>query len=407
MPLEEVTHVSWFTRIARAMMGAMIGGLLVVGGVVLLVWNEGNAIKDIKANKEIEREVSTVASGMVDDANDGKLVHVTGKADTEEVLRSNLFGLEEVALNLTWTAEIYQWVEKEETETVTETVTDGGEERTVTTYSYDEQWVETAVDSSQFAIPKGHENNTRRRFKSGRKLARKVTLDAFRLPMGLVERISNPEPLPIQNPSERAAQWGQVTDGTFHTGDLENPRVGDERVNFTVTRPLNVSVMAQQVGDSFVEYMTESGKGKFLISNGTISAAQMVEAEKDKAAFLRWALRACGAFLLFIGFWFVLAPLSTAASIIPFLGWLVGLAAGAIAFFLSAAISLVVIGLSWFYFRPLLGIPMLIGALVCFVLVLKQMPSTQQPKKLPKRKRATKKGTTKKRKSARRRARAR
>jgi hypothetical protein len=60
-----------------------------------------------------------------------------------------------------------------------------------------------------------------------------------------------------------------------------------------------------------------------------------------------------------LGFAIFLAPLSTVASVIPFLGDLVGGAITLVALAIGVPLSILVIAFAWLTFRPLIG-----GALI-------------------------------------------
>ncbi len=96
----EVTNQSWFSRIGGAIKGIVFGVIIFIVGFPLLFWNEGRAVNRYKALKEGAGVVVSVADDKVDAANDGKLVHLTGLATTEEVLKDNEFGISATAIKL-------------------------------------------------------------------------------------------------------------------------------------------------------------------------------------------------------------------------------------------------------------------------------------------------------------------
>ena len=57
----------------------------------------------------------SVAEDKVDTANDGKLVHLTGLATTEDVLEDNDFGISANAIKLKRAVQMYQWKETKKT----------------------------------------------------------------------------------------------------------------------------------------------------------------------------------------------------------------------------------------------------------------------------------------------------
>src|ERR1017187_8760795 len=111
--LTEVTTQSWFGRIGESIKGILVGLLLVAGAVILLLWNEGRAIKRAKTLSEGAKGVVTVSTDRIEPANEGKLVHLIGMATTTEKLADPEFGVSATALKIRRIAEMYQWKESE------------------------------------------------------------------------------------------------------------------------------------------------------------------------------------------------------------------------------------------------------------------------------------------------------
>ena len=103
MSVEEVTTESWGSRLGGSIKGVAIGGVLFLAGIPLLFWNEGRAVKTAKALEEGASVcVKLPNADTVDATMDGKLVHVTGTAITDDVLTDDLFsGLSTKAIRLT------------------------------------------------------------------------------------------------------------------------------------------------------------------------------------------------------------------------------------------------------------------------------------------------------------------
>lgn len=375
MAFTEETSVGWFSRIGSSIKGILFGFVLLLASVVILVMNERNAVKDLKTNEEIAEKVVSVSADQVDSANEGKLVHLNGEATTEDVVKNEQFEIEENAIRLSWAAEIYQWVEKKDSKKKKKL---GGGEKTVTTYTYKQEWVKEAVDSSGFKEA-GHENFGEKKFQSGSSQAKKVTLGAFTLSDALVSQISWSKPYPLEDlPKDWKKKDGRLKGGVFFTGKSGSPKIGDERVTFSLTKPGEATIMAVQTGESFSAFQSDAGKSKLLLYEGLLSAKEVVAGEEKKAKFLRWALRGGGVLAMFLGFMLILKPLSVLADVIPFLGGLVGGVSALISLLLSVAISFVVIAISWIFFRPLLGISLLAVAIGVFVLIKKKMAAKKQ-----------------------------
>lgn len=95
----EVTHKSWFSRIGSSIKGIVIGIILFLIAFPVLFWNEGRAVKRAKSLTEGSKVVVSVPAHSVNPENEGELVHVTGKADTEETVTDPVFG---VSANPAW-----------------------------------------------------------------------------------------------------------------------------------------------------------------------------------------------------------------------------------------------------------------------------------------------------------------
>ncbi len=115
--ITEVTETGWLSQITGSIKSVGIGILLFVVAFPALFINEGCYVKTKKALDEGLGLVQSVSSENVDPAYDGKLVHMTGKATTEETLTDDEFGVSENAIKLYRTAEMYQWKEIKETKT--------------------------------------------------------------------------------------------------------------------------------------------------------------------------------------------------------------------------------------------------------------------------------------------------
>jgi hypothetical protein len=104
-----------------------------------------------------------------------------------------------------------------------------------------------------------------------------------------------------------------------------------------------------------------------MIVSGNVPAQQMFEDAIATNTLVTWLMRLGGFILLWIGFGLLFAPLSVLADIVPIFGSLVGAATGLIAFLLALAVALTVIALAWLFFRPLLGLTLLVLAIAAAV----------------------------------------
>lgn len=365
--IQVTSSSSWFSRLGKAFGGIIVGLVLLVIGVGLLIWNEGRAVKTYNTLKEGEGLVIDVSADAVNAANEGKLVHLTADATTEETLVDEDFGISANAIRLRRDVEMYQWKENESSETRKKL---GGGEETVTTYSYSKEWSGMLNNSSNFQQPADHENPGEFPFDSATWDAQTVPVGAFFLSPDLISQLSDFTELPVREIPEGAA-WPENAKpdkgGIYLGANPAQPKIGDARIKFSVVKPGPVSLVAAQAGDSFAAYRTKAGGTIAMITAGEVSAQQMFEDAISQNTLVTWLVRLGGFILLWIGFALLFAPLSVLADVIPLLGSLVGAATGLIAFLLALAVALTVIAVAWVFFRPLLGITLLVLAVVAAV----------------------------------------
>ena len=356
----EVSSESWFSRIGSSIKGIVFGLVLFLVAFPVLFLNEGRAVRTYKTLKEGAGNVVTIDSESVNAAYDGKLVHLTGKATTDDTLSDSQFGFSANAIKLRRNVEVYQWKEKKSTSSKKKV---GGSKKTTTTYDYVKVWSKTPIKSNSFKKPSGHENPQTMPITENEQMAKVVTLGGFNLSKGLVGKVNAYENFPVADSTTVPEIFsGKMTkyDGGFYYGsDPLAPSVGDIKLTFDVIKPLDVSVISKQMGSSFEPYLSKTGKKLEMIKAGTLSAEAMFEQAKKSNTMTTWLLRGLGFILMFFGISMILRPLSVVADVLPFLGNLVGAASGFVALLIAGLCALLVIAVAWIIFRPLLGIALL------------------------------------------------
>ena len=81
---------------------------------------------------------------------------------------------------------------------------------------------------------------------------------------------------------------------------------------------------------------------------------------------------------MFFGLTLVVRPLSVLADVLPPVGSLVEMGTGFVALLVSASLSLATISVAWLFYRPLVGIPLLLvgmGLIALLVVKLAKQPS--------------------------------
>ncbi|WP_218578410.1 TMEM43 family protein [Vineibacter terrae] len=358
----ETTQTSWFGRLKQAIVGVLIGLLLIPVSVVLLFWNEGRAVTTARSLTEGAGIVQSVSADRVDPANQGKLVHVAGPLTLGGSVSDAEFGVTAQAVRLIRKVEMYQWKEESRSETRKKL---GGGEETVTTYSYVREWSDRLHDSTRFKQP-GNHHNPPMRYSSRSVTVAKASLGAFDASPNVLGRLSGGEPLSVDAAAEARARQTvgepvRVVDGRLYVGrDPDSPQIGDLRISYEAVTASQISVVAQQAGNGFAPYQTAAGDRLLMVEKGVVPAAQMFTAAQDANTVMTWILRAVGALVMFIGFVLFFRPLSVVGDVIPFLGDIIGLGTGAIGLAMTAVLSAITIAVAWLYYRPIVGILVLV-----------------------------------------------
>lgn len=406
MAYTEVKKTGYGSRVGSSFKGIGSGVVMFIGATVLLWWNEGRAVHTAQDIAEMGKNAVHVDNiSSLDASLNGQLIHVNGTTATTDVLTDGLFGVSANAIALNRKVEYYQWVEHSHTETKEKL---GGTKEEITTYTYDRAWVSSPVESSSFKDPdyKGV-NTVLTQIDDQSYRAQNVTLGAYTMPQSMISSLSYMNKhnttlslsyevlsglnndlvakLPaaelaalksIQsltgNDSIAALPYVHQAGNQLYLGrDMNNPAVGDIRVSFEQADPCDISLVAVVDGNTFAPYKTKNGSNDTFLHSGTKTLEQMVQSEEEGNNMLTWVLRIVGLFLVCAGLKGVFGFLVTILKVVPFLAnilnWGVNLVCNVIGF----AWTLIIVALAWIFYRPLLGISLLViaGVLVYFLAI--------------------------------------
>lgn len=338
----EVKHVGCFSKLMESLKNLVGAVVLLFIAVALLFGNEYMAVRG--ANNLAAGEAAVVAAdpATVNAANEGKLVHMSGQATTGEMLSDAQFGVTVNALKLTRSVEMYQWQEKQTTETKKNV---GGSEERITTSTYSNVWDDDLISSAGFKEQAGHVNPSVMPYQALTVVAREAKLGAFTLTEGLLKSISATTGVP--NLPQPAIPNAKLNGNGYYLGaNPAVPVVGDVRVTFAMVAPQVISIIARQTGGSFSPYETGSGTIE-MIEAGTKTAAQMFASAKAAGSAMKWGLRVLGWLLIFAGVAILFQPLVVIADVIPFIGNMLQRGVTLISLIIATPIALVVIIVSW------------------------------------------------------------
>jgi hypothetical protein len=360
----ERTSQSWLSRLAGSLAGVIVGIVFILISIGVLFWNEGRAVQTARSLAEGGKIVLDVDLSPLDRANEGKLIHVSGKAIATAPLVDQGFGVSIVALHLNRVAEMYQW--KEETHKSL-----GGSEETTTTYTYTKVWSDQAINSQNFRQSGGH-SNPPKKYGSFDATAADATLGDFHPSARALDLLPLSRSLQIDGTAADKLKTRianiQVVDGKFFIGtDPDNPQIGDYRISY-LTAPLGeVSFVGRLAGSDIVQYQTKAGDRLLMAASGDETAAQMFKEAAAWNLYLTFAIRIGGFLFIWLGTYFILRPLVIVADVVPLLGSALSAGAGLVALALAIAETAAVIAIAWLWYRPLVS---LIVAAVGFVVGL-------------------------------------
>lgn len=412
----EVEHESYASRMASAMCGVCIGIILVIAAIPILGWNEFNYVRNegiiIKVSQDVLEAQCSPEAG-----NTGKAVHLScpvsqlydlakdPRVQTHAGLfqDKNLLGVSIKAEGL-----IKQWIEKEDCTKKKDAV--GGGTTKTCYYSYELKFVPEPKSSSNFHCPDrtGDQNcrypfgithgNARAELQNSGSLPdfaklnvrapensvkiggdKKKGVIGYGLNTDLASALSGERLLPL-NANAAGVPAGARFSGqhlTIPGGKAHG--VGDVQVKMYLqggnSIDTKLSVIAEQGPSSTLVPWDTGLKGTMNPVNwgeaGDLSVSDMVGRKRGENSMLVWIIRAVGWFVMFLGLQMICGPVALMPDIIPCIGPMIGDVVGCalcyVNFFVSAALSLVVIAIAWCLARPLIGGIMLAVAvlLIC------------------------------------------
>ncbi|MFN8392616.1 MAG: TMEM43 family protein [Bdellovibrionota bacterium] len=360
----EYDNTGFLGRVGNSFKGVLFGAIFFLGSFALLGWNELRSVRQARSLEEGRSVVVNVDQASRNPQTEGKLVFTAGRAQTDETLTDSQFSVSASGLRLRRKVRMYQWDEDKDTH--------GSGSNKRTTYEYKKVWSENRINSSSFHYPSGHENPDSMPAATQELSSARAYVGAHRLSSGLIEQLSNYQPVQIGTGDvSRAPRLGSRTarldSNSFYYGrDPRNPEIGDLQVDFSVVPPTDVSIVAKQVGETFGPYQTKAGNALEMLETGIHDSDYVFDAAQSRNSILTWILRGVGWLLMFFGLLMILGPIQALASFLPFVDSIVGLGMGLAAFALSVVLSATTVAVCWIAVRPLFGAGILAGAAFLF-----------------------------------------
>ena len=398
MAYTETTTTGYGTRVKNSCGAIGTGIIMFFAATALLWWNEGRAVKTADMLEEAEGACVELANPeKIDRSLDGELVCASAFATTEDSLSDADFGVGAKAISLQRKVEYYQYVEHSESKKEDKL---GGKEVTTTTYTYSKEWVSSPVEAAKFHDPAYQQKNTiLATVEDQQQWAQNVSFGAYQLNESLIHSISSKEPMDLNLSDDLLKQldnntkiayerfYGATTtkpaavDSTgaaiepspyefIHVNKNEiyygrtpgAPEVGDVKVTFEIIVPAKVTVVAQTNDNTFKAFKAKNGKTFQTLVMGKKDMAEIFESENSANSMWTWILRIAGIFLVVFSLKMVFGFIETLLKVVPFVSNIVGWGVGLVCTVVGVVWSLIVIAVAWIFYRPLLGIALLVIA---------------------------------------------
>ena len=353
--------------------GGLIGGLiLIVIGIMLLFWNEGRTVSMQSAINEGLKSYKDVASEQINPNNEGKLIATTGKLDltNSAPVKDSTFGIIVNGAKLVRNVEMYQWVE--------ECTTDDNNN---TNCTYSKELKSDLVYSTEFTNS-GHNNPASFQYEDEKFMATNVKVGAFDLPERLLDNLSCNEKLNNEKLSQMyttpVGEYKLVGNYITNTKTDSETQIGDLRISYEYATDGEVSLLGVQSGSTLTAFTGKKGSSLFEIRRGSYTGKEILNNLTKQNKKIKWLFRILGTLAVILGISSLFAPLEMLANKVPVLGKVVSAGTGAVSFVLGLSISLLIIAVAWFRYRPILSIA-LIAIIIGLLVFLKLKPKKEKP----------------------------
>lgn len=371
-PYTETTKISYGQNIKNALSGMIAGIILFLISFVVLWVNEGNNVAQIYKANYMEKNAVEISADTINRENDNKLVQLSGKAITDANLTDGIISVQD-AFALKRTVEMYQWKEDVKTETKDNL---GGSTTETKTYTYEKVWSSHEINSSEFK--RSGYTNPKFPIQSEEIYAETGNLGAFNLTSkqtNAMSEYSKYTDLPKKDEYK-------IFEGSYYKGyDPLSPAIGDIRITYKyVPSGVNISIIGQQKPDDTLTGMTLKKSSAYLQQSGLKTKDEMINSFRQGNKLFTNLTRFVGWLLMYIGLNLLINPLVVLFKVVPFMKNIVGFLSKGVMFLLSVILSLLIIAIAWFAYRPLLSIGLLavIGVIV-FIIKTKFKPIQKQP----------------------------
>lgn len=376
----EVTSQSWGSRLGGSIKGIIGGFIAVAIGIGVLWWNEGRTVKRTRSLEEGQGNVQTIdTKNLPEGLQNNNIVHFSGTPEVRDSLEDSQFNVKTKAISLSRRVEMYQWVENEKKDTKKKL---GGGTETTTTYTYKKEWSSRAIESSEFKKPVGHQNPGSIPYEDESFQVEEAPINDVQLASSTISQINCGESLSLKgmkisgDPKKIENRGTQIY--VYANTNHSSTQIGDVRIKYSRVPVGPISVVSSLMNNTTTDYQAEDGT-VHLVECGLKTSEAMFTTAHESNSMWAWILRGVGFFLIFGGFRSIFKVISVVADVLPFLGNIAGVGIGIISGVLTIVVGLVTVAIAWVFFRPVLGISLLViaAAAVGFLIYRKKQKTPE------------------------------
>eukprot|EP00124_Ichthyophonus_hoferi_P003934 Ihof_evm5s382 gene=Ihof_evmTU5s382 len=373
----------WCTHMGNAFGGSIVGIILFIGSLIVIFWNERNAVHSSKAISEALGQCSDQTCIYSPQLKD-KLIHISCDVNFVSTLHDDALGVTYHGLQLVRYVEMFQWLE--ETLDSPENAS-GKPENKIYDYRYRSDWSDTLRDSSMY------QNSLKRNpvwpLETTAFTAEYVRVGGYVLKGKDINRMhmhSHRLSLPIHpdyHPSNQYPPTSITVNNTqlcgdkyYYTGSCSSPEIGDMRFSYRVSNASAISVVGVVAhGRSFTSWNSSRHHTiNPLVVAGQESKDDMFQREYDTVSTHAWWIRVWCLLAGWGGLQMFFRPFSVAPDVIPVVGAFIGGMVGRGFFFatlcLTLCFGLIDMSIAWLFYSPPIGLFLLSGGLLGLALFL-------------------------------------
>lgn len=359
------SQTSLSSQLKRTWPIALLGFLGLTSGILVIVWNEARAVETTKLLEEAILSVTQVSPDYPIDKNHiGKLLYITGIITVQEPLTEIDYGVSVSAVKLKRRVQMYQWVE-EETQNI------NAEGNVIdNSYYYYTEWRDKLIDSTSFAHSVGHWNPKEFPIKSQTQINENVKIGYYNLGLELKEKFNDyVEITSDERPERRDIKLHAGL--YYHSHDVWNPEIGDIRIQFSYAgQHGQIVTLVAMLDDtnSLVPFKSKHGLDVLILRLGFFSLEDVFTLEHAQNRFVTWLYRGGGWALMYLGCICLSNILRSLIMRSRLLRDVLPTSHSSLKMTVSMSMSIFVTALAWMWYRPILGIFLVIVTLSLLLL---------------------------------------